>query len=62
MLSEYPVMKDKSLFRGRVNGHSLTPARIIFVPETGELCGVVTHFIESADHVGSGPFRVCDLA
>lgn len=59
-LLEYPVMQDGSKYGGRVNGNTLTPARAIFLQGTNELCGVVTHFIEEKNHVGSGPFRVCD--
>lgn len=54
-------MQDGSVYPGRMNGNSLTPARAIFIVATGELCGEVTHFVEDpTTHVGSGPFRVCD--
>lgn len=61
-LEEYPVMKDGKKYPGREKGNTLTPARAIFLQGTKELCGVVTHFVEAGNHVGSGPFRVCDPA
>jgi len=61
-LMEYPVMKDGKKYAGRDNGSTLTPERAIFLQGTKELCGVVTHWIEAKNAVGSGLFRVCDPA
>jgi len=44
-LLEYPPMKNGASYPGRQR-NTLTPVRAIFLQETKELCGIVTHFIE----------------
>lgn len=61
-LFEFPIMKDGSRYnKDEKHGVTGTPVRAVYLQDTLEICGVMTHVIEEPKtHKGDKDFRVCD--